>query len=118
MAKLNEEIQKVIDNASEVLYREEIYINSRHEYDYHKLEATRNVTVHTLYFSDDEEWAENMRKQVAMQLVDNGDGIEIIGACTKKNLDYLEAEQLHILLRLASTHCVYQIAEPTPKKEF
>lgn len=118
MAKLNEEIQKVIDNASDVLYREEIYINSRHEYDYHKLEATRNVTVHTLYFSDDEEWADNMKKQVAMQLVDNGDGIEIIGACTKKNLDYLEAEQLHILLRLASTSCVYQIAEPTPKKDF
>lgn len=118
MAKLNEEIQKVIDNASEVLYREEIYINSRHEYDYHKLEAAKNVTVHTLYFSEDEEWAESMRKQVAMQLVDNGDGVEIIGACTKKTLNYLEAEQLHILLRLASTHCVYQIAEPTPKKEF
>ena len=118
MAKLNEEIQKVIDNASEVLYREEIYINDRHEYDYHKLEATKNVTVHTLYFSDDDSWADNMKKQVAMQLVDNGDGVEIIGACTKKHLDYLEAEQLHILLRLSSTHCVYQIAEPTPKKDF
>ena len=59
-----------------------------------------------------------MRKQVAMQLIDNGDGVEIIGACTKKHLNYLEAEQLHILLRLASTSCVYQIAEPTPKKDF
>ena len=118
MAKLNKEIQEVIDNASEVLYREEIYINSRHEYDYHKLEATKNVTVHTLYFSEDEEWAESMRKQVAMQLVDNGDGIEIIGINAKKHLDYLEAEQLHILLRLSSTHCVYQITEPAIKKEF
>lgn len=118
MAKLNEEIQKVIDNASDVLYREEIYINSRHEYDYHKLEATPSVTVHTLYYSDDEEWGESVKKQVAMQLVDNGNGIEIIGACTKKTLNYLEAEQLHILLRLSSTHSVYQIAEPTPKKDF
>jgi hypothetical protein len=118
MAKLNEEIQKVIDNASDVLYREEIYINNRHEYDYHKLEAAKNVTVHTLYFSEDEEWAESMRKQVAMQLVDNGDGIEIIGINAKKHLDYLEAEQLHILLRLSSTHCVYQITEPAIKKEF
>jgi hypothetical protein len=118
MAKLKEEIQKVIDNASDVLYREEIYINSRHEYDYHKLQATDNVTVHTLYFSDDFEWEDSVKKQVAMQLVDNGDGIEIIGACNKKVLNYLEAEQLHILLRLSSTHCVYQIAEPTPKKEF
>jgi hypothetical protein len=118
MGKLNKEIQEVIDKAVENLYREEIYINGRHEFDYHKLEATKNVTVHTLYFSEGEEWAENMRKQVAMQLVDNGDGIEIIGSCTKKTLNYLEAEQLHILLRLSSTHCVYQIAEPTPKKDF
>ena len=118
MAKLNEEIQRAIDNVSDTLYREEIYINNKHEYDYHKLEATPDVRVHTLYYSEDEEWADDIRKQVAMQLVDNGDGIEIIGACNKKNLDYLEAEQLHILLRLSSTHCVYQIAEPTPKKEF
>jgi len=118
MAKLNEEIQKVIDNASDVLYREEIYINGSHEYDYHKLNAATNVTVHTLYYSDNEDWADNLKKQVAMQLVDNGDGIEIIGACTKKHLDYGEAEQLHILLRLSTTHGLYQIAEPTPKKEF
>ena len=118
MAKLNEEIQKVIDNQSDTLYREEIYINGRHEYDYHKLQVTPDVEVHTLYYSDDESWADNMKKQVAMQLVDNSDGIEIIGACSKKYFDYMEAEQLHILLRLASTHCVYQIAEPTPKKEF
>jgi len=74
--------------------------------------------VHTLYFSDDEEWADNMKKQVAMQLVDNGDGVEIIGINAKKHLDYLEAEQLHILLRLSSTHSVYQITEPSIKKEF
>jgi hypothetical protein len=118
MAKLNEEIQKIIDNVSDTLYREEIYINGKHEYDYHKLQATDHVIVHTLYYSDDEEWADNHKKQVAMQLIDNGDGVEIIGACTKKHLNYLEAEQLHILLRLSSTHCVYQISEPAHKKEF
>ena len=118
MAKLNEEIQKVIDNASDVLYREEIYINGRHEYDYHKLEATKQATVHTLYYSDDYEWADHVRKTVAMQVVDNGGGIEIIGISTKKEINYLEAEQLHILLRLSSTHSVYQITEPVIKKEF
>ena len=117
MAKLNEEIQKVIDNASDVLYREEIYINGRHEYDYHKLEATKQATVHTLYYSDDYEWADHVRKTVAMQVVDNGGGIEIIGISTKKEINYLEAEQLHILLRLSSTHSVYQITEPVVKKE-
>jgi hypothetical protein len=118
MAKLNKQIQDVLDNSSDVLYREEIYINGKHEYDYHKLNAAEHATVHTLYFSDNDEWADNLKKQVAMQLVDTGDGIQIIGLCTKKEIDYLEAEQLHILLRLASVHSVYQIAEPTPKKDF
>jgi hypothetical protein len=118
MAKLTEEIQKVIDNTSDVLYREEIYINGVHEYDYHKLHVTTDVKVHTLYFSDDEEWSDDLRKQVAMQLVDTGNGVQIIGVSTKKEISYLEAEYLHILLRLSSTKCIYQIAEPTPKKEF
>lgn len=118
MATLNKEIQKVIDNTSEVLYREEIYINGKHEYDYHKLEAAKDATVHTLYFSDSDEWDQSVRKQVAMQLVDTGDGIQIIGACTKKEINYLEAEQLHILLRLSSSHSIYQISEPAPKRDF
>lgn len=118
MGKLNKAIQDVLDNTSDVLYREEIYINGKHEYDYHKLQATPDTIVHTLYFSNDDEWSDHLKQTVAMQLVDNGDGVEIIGACTKKTLNYLEAEQLHILLRLSSVHSVYQIAEPTPKKDF
>ena len=118
MATLKKEIQDVIDNTSDVLYREEIYINGKHEYDYHKLDATPQATVHTLYFSDDFEWSDNIRKTVAMQLVDNGSGVEIIGVNSKKEISYLEAEQLHILLRLSSGQSVYKIAEPTPKREF
>jgi hypothetical protein len=118
MATLKKEIQDVIDNTSDVLYREEIYINGKHEYDYHKLEAARHATVHTLYFSDDDEWDDVVKKQVAMQLVDTGNGIQIIGACTKKEIDYLEAEQLHILLRLSNGQSVYKIAEPSPKRDF
>jgi hypothetical protein len=118
MAKLNEEIQKVIDNASDVLYREEIYINDRHEYDYHKLKVTEHTTVHTLYFSNDFEWGDDTRNTVAMQLVDTSNGIEIIGVNSKKEINYLEAEQLHILLRLSSGNSVYQITEPAPKRDF
>ena len=118
MATLTKAIQDVLDNTSDVLYRQEIYINDRHEYDYHKLQVTPDVIVHTLYYSDDFEWADHIRKTVTMQLIDDGNGIEILSANTKKHLNYLQAEQLHILLRLYSTHSVYQIAEPTPKKEF
>ena len=118
MATLKKAIQDVIDNTSDVLYREEIYINGRHEYDYHKLEAKQNTTVHTLYYSDDFEWADNVRKTVSMQLVDTGGGLELIGINSKREIDYLEAEQLHILLRLSSPKSVYQIAEPSPKTDF
>jgi len=118
MATLTKAIQDVLDNTSDVLYRQEIYINDRHEYDYHKLQVTPDVIVHTLYYSDDFEWADHIRKTVTMQLIDDGNGIEILSVNTKKHLNYLQAEQLHILLRLSSTHSVYQIAEPTPKKEF
>ena len=118
MAKLTKEIQEAIEKENENLYREEIYINGKHEYDYHKLEVSKNAIVHTLYYSDDAEWSEHVRNKVAMQLVDNGDGIEVIGLCSKKHIEYNEAERLHILLRLSSSHSVYQIAEPAPKKEF
>jgi hypothetical protein len=117
MAKLKEEIQKVIDNTSDVLYREEIYINGKHEYDYHKLDASLDATVHTLYYSDYFEWSEHVRKTIAMQLIDTGNGIQLIGV-SKKELTYSQAEHLHILLRLASQKCTYQIAEQSPKKEF
>ena len=118
MAKLTKEIQEAIDKENENLYREQIYINGKHEYDYHKLEVSKTAIVHTLYYSDDFEWADRLKKQVAMQLVDNGDGIEVIGLCSKKHIECNEAERLHILLRLSSDHSVYQIAEPAPKKEF
>lgn len=118
MGKLNKTLQEMIDNSNTALYREEIYINGRHEYDYHKLEATSDVTVHTLYFSEDDEWPDESKKVVAMQLVDDGNGIQIIGICKKKDISYGEAERLHILLRLSSTNSVFEIAEPSPKKEF
>lgn len=114
--KLNEQIKETLEQ--ENLYKEEIYINDKHEYDYHNHKVSKKINVHTLYYSNSEEWSDNLKKEVAMQLVDNGDGIEIIGACNKKVMTYLEAEQLHILLRLSSGHSVYQIAEPTPKREF
>ena len=118
MATLTKEIQDVINNTSDVLFREEIYINDVHEYDYHKLHATKDATVHTLYFSNDASWDGNINNTVAMQLVDNGNGIEIIGVNSKKTIEYLEAEQLHILLRLSSGHSVYQITPQPIKKEF
>lgn len=117
MGKLTEKMQKEIDSLS-YTYKEEIFINGSHEYDYKKQILTDDVNVHTLYYSDHSDWGEETKKTIAVQLIDRGNGIEIMGLSTKKQLTYTEAEQLHILLRLASPHSVYQIAEPTPKKDF
>lgn len=116
MAKLTDQIKNIVEQ--ENLYKEEIYINEVHEYDYHKHSVSETISVHTLYYSDNKEWSDTTKKQVAMQLVNDGNGLEIIGACKKKQFNYLEAEQLHILLRLTSTHSVYQIAPPLSKKDF
>jgi len=117
MAKLTEQIKNVI-NQYKNIFKEEIYINNKHEYDYYKDTTCKNIVTHTLYYSDSEDWNKSLQKTIAMQIIDNGNSIKIIDICDKKNLNYLEAEQLHILLRLSSEHNIYEIA-PTPlKKEF
>ena len=114
MKKLNKMVMSMIDNST---YKEEIYINNKHEYDYSVDQGSDGV-IHTLSYSDSEEWGDDLKKRVAMQIIDDGNGIKIIGLCSKKNLSYVEAEQLHILLRLSSGNCVYQIAPPPAKRDF
>jgi hypothetical protein len=113
---LKNQIKDMVEQSD--LYKEEIYINDKHEYDYHKHSISDKITVHTLYFSNDDGWNPTLNNKVAMQLVDNGDGIEIIGSFKKKIMTYLESEQLHILLRLSSSSSMYQIAPPTVKTDF
>ena len=49
---------------------------------------------------------------------DEGDDSDEYRNITLDDINYLEAEQLHILLRLSSVHSVYKIAEPSPKRDF
>ena len=115
MAKLNNTVLEAIDGEK---YLEEIYINDRHEYDYSTHRDADNNMIHTLSFSDSDDWSEDIKLTVAMQLCDDGNSVKIRGLCSKKHLTYLEAEQLHILLRLSSGNTVYKIAPPPVKREF
>ena len=117
MGKLNKSLQDVIDDTSKMVHKEEIYIDGRHEYNYHKFNSKQS-TVHELYHSDNEEWSLHIRNTIAMKLIDNGDGIELNSIDFKKTIDYLQTEQLHILLRLSSHESIYQISEPAIKRNF
>lgn len=106
------------ENEAVKLHKEEIYIDGIHEYDYVRDDETKDITVHTLYYSDGLEWSESTRNTLALQLIDHGNGIKIEQLSTKKGINYLETEQLHIMLRLHSQPTAYEISQPATKTSF
>ena len=93
---------------------EEIYIDGIHEYDYLKTE-TKDQTIHTLYYSDHLEWSSSIVGTKAIELIDTHDDVVIEKIDTTKPMNYLQVEQLHIILRLYSQDCTYEIS-PQPIK--
>lgn len=117
MAKLTKEIQNVIDNTSDVLCREEIYIDGIHEYDYNKVEDDV-LTIYTLYYSDWPEWVDSVKHTVALRIVDTGNGVVIQNLQSTKEINYLKLEQLNILLRLQSQSRSFKKSQPSSKVDF
>ena len=95
---------------------EEIYIDGIHEYDYLKTE-TKDETIHTLYYSDHIEWASSIVGTKAIELIDDGNGVQIKELSLDEE-DYLRIEQLHVILRLHSQEFTYEIASPSIKRDF
>jgi len=96
---------------------EEIYIDGIHEYNYLKTE-TKDETIHTLYYSDHVEWNSSLVGTKAIELIDSGNGVSIKGLALEEEEDYLKIEQLHIILRLHSQECIYEISPPSIKTNF
>ena len=96
---------------------EEIYIDDIHEYDYVKKE-TKDECIHTLYYSDWYGWADSIKGKKVIELIDSGNGVTIKDLVIDEEVDYLRIEQFHIILRLHSEQCKYQIAQPSLKKDF
>lgn len=97
--------------------KEEIYIDGIYEYDYVKTE-TKDECIHTLYYSDWYGWADSLKSEKAIELIDSGNGVTIKNLVIDEEIDYLRIEQLHIILRLHSQQCTYQISQPSLKKDF
>ena len=96
---------------------EKIYIDGVHEYDYLKTE-TKDQTIHTLYYSDHLEWSSSIVGTKAIELIDTHNDVVIEKIDTSKPMNYLQVEQLHIILRLYSQETAYQISPQPVKKDF
>jgi len=84
---------------------QQIFIDDIHEYDYEKL-TQGNIIHHNLYFSKAEQWADFTKGKIAMVIKDDGNGLEV-GKSGKIN--YSQAEQLFILLKLINPIQKYEI---------
>ena len=84
--------------------KKQIFVDDEYMYDYDII----NDNMHTLYYSNSEFWSDHVREQEAMQIIDDGDGL--ILPAKLKTLDYSQAEQMFILLKLINQPAVYEIA--------
>jgi len=84
---------------------QQIFIDDIHEYDYEEL-TQGNIIHHNLYFSKAEQWADFTKGEIAMVIKDDGNGLEV-GELNKIN--YSQAEQLFILLKLINPIQKYEI---------
>ena len=84
--------------------KQQIFIDDVHEYDYELIDNNR----HTLYYSNGSEWAEHVKGMVAMSIKDDGNGLEGMEESSNR-INYSEAEQLFILLKLINFPAKYEI---------
>ena len=79
-----------------------IIVDGKHEYDY----FLEDDNVHTLSYSNNESW--NHPNEIAMQVIDDGNGL-VIKFREKGRIDYSEAEQLLILLKIINRDTKYEL---------
>lgn len=75
----------------------EIFIDNVHE---HSLSITtkNKKTFYTLFYSCGEQWNESVRGTIALQVVDDGNDVKIVGHKSNK-FNYSEVLYLSIILR-------------------
>jgi len=72
-----------------------------------------------LYYSDHLEWSSDIVGTKAIELIDSGNGVQIKGLFLfDEEENYLRIEQLHIILRLHSQDCTYEISSQPIKTGF
>ena len=87
--------------------KKQIFIDDIHEYDY-EYAIKGNIKFHTLYYSNGSEWTEHVKGMIAMSIVDDGNGLQGTEESSNR-INYSEAEQLLILLKLINSPAKYEI---------
>ena len=114
--KVNNHVLEAITKALDSI-KEEIHINGSHEYNYIKSDF-KESTLHTLYYSNNEQWADHIKGTTAVAIIDNGNGVIIENLSINEEISYLKLEQLHILLRLQCENTTFQKLKPNLKIDF
>ncbi len=83
--------------------KKQIFVDGEYQYDY-----TLNGNVHTLSYSDTDFWSSHVRGIIAFQIKDTGDNLNIMTPFNKKQMDYMDAERMLILLKIIDP-VVYEI---------
>ena len=89
--------------------KQQIFIDDDYQYDYEN-----NGELHTLYYSNNDYWFTDIRGSVCMEIKDSGDGISIKTEFNKKLIDYSQASELFILLKLINDPSKIEIATKLP----
>lgn len=78
-----------------------IFVDDVHDYDYSE-ERTENGVVHILFRSNGEHWSSDIRETEVLSILDTGDEFIFNNGSPKNKLDYSDAFELSILLKIIS----------------
>ncbi len=77
----------------------QIFVDGNYDYDY-SVEATEGGMVHILFRSNNETWTSHVRGEEALSITDNGNGFVFNHGRPKKEMDYSDAFELSVLLKI------------------
>jgi hypothetical protein len=93
-----------------------IFVNDVHDYDYSE-ERTEKGVIHILFRSNGEHWSSHVRETEVLSILDTGDGFVFNHGRPKKQMDYSNAFELSILLKIISFNDAGCKVEISGKKE-
>lgn len=89
--------------------KQQIFIDDEYQYDYEN-----NDGLHVLYYSNNEYWYSDIGGTLCMAIKDSGNGLSITTEFNKKQIDYSQASELFILLKLINDPSKIEIATKLP----
>lgn len=93
-----------------------IFVDDVHDYNYSE-GRTENGVVHILFRSNGEHWSSHVRETEVLSILDTGNGFVFNHGKPKKEMDYSEAFELSIILKIISFNDAGSKIEISGKKE-